>query len=124
MAAPTDPGLEQEALASTTGPMAERVRQTLAALRDGGQFVRPNPDQLDRFEATEGAAIVQGGIGNVLGCVISGGTVVEVTNPDIPPAPVLSLDVSYSMQVVDGVWLVSDLQVLQEFEGEAACTGS
>ncbi len=121
MAAPSDPGLEQAALASTTGPMAERVRQTLAALRAGGQFVRPNPDQLDRFEATDGAAIIQGEIGNVLGCVISGGTVVEAADPDIPLATLLSLDVSYAMQLVDGVWLVSDLQVLQEFKGQAGC---
>lgn len=124
MQQPGNAAVEQAALATTTGSMTGIVTETLARIRERGQASVPDPDEADRVEISNELAFVQGATGTVEACIVSPSKLVDVgTTVDASTFDdaLESYAGTYTLQLIDGTWLVSNLQILDEFEGQSGC---
>lgn len=124
MQQPDNTDREQDVLATTTGEMTDNVAETLARLREEGRAQFPNPVEPDRVEILPELAFISGVFGSVEACIISPSVLLEVgaepTEASFQGAA-QSFSASYNMTNVDGAWLVSSLQIFNQYEGQIGC---
>jgi hypothetical protein len=125
---PASPDLEAAALATTTGKATTDVASSLARMREQNVASRSNPTEPARLEITEESITVSvdGAFASLTGCDINTDTLVTPgagsDGSDEPfSAEFGSVAIEYSLQSVDGRWLVSEVRYIQIYMNQVGC---
>ena len=112
---PTDPALAEVAASAEL----ERLIQSIQDKVDAGQAIRPGEQAL----ADIGVGFVEqaGDFATVAACSIDDGVIFDVATGDVVNDEVLTHNYRVDLALLDGVWKVTEIVRVQQWEGVGGC---
>ncbi len=112
---PTDPALAEVA----ASPELERLTQSIQDKVDAGQAIRPGEQAL--AEIRVGFVEQAGDLATAAACSIDDGVIFDVATGDVVNDEVLTHNYRVDLALLDGVWKVTEIVRVQQWEGVGGC---